>query len=179
MTANVIKSEEVNFLCGTETTKGWKIKVDVEDDKLEFKEQDKMVKIEESEGSHQLVKLEMVGIEEESVNFLKEEDDAVVCKSVLRKIHKILNHKSKEHLNFSYCNAGKLTPQARKWIDRVVKTCMICKKNKKSNSKPSVAIPSNNICILIFFYLKYLTDNPLRIHHGILCLLRFHLLKFL
>ena len=73
VTANVINSEEVNFLCGRETTKGWKIKVDMEDDKLEFKEQDKNMKIEESGGGHQLVKLEKVGnyFDEESVIFLK------------------------------------------------------------------------------------------------------------
>ena len=90
MTANVINSEEVNFLCGRETTKGWKKKVDMKDDKLEFKEQDKIVKTEESEGGHQLVKLEKVAndFDEETVNFLKEEDDAVVSESVVRKIHK-------------------------------------------------------------------------------------------
>ena len=37
VTTNIINSEEVNFLCGRETTKGWKIKVDMEEDKLEFK----------------------------------------------------------------------------------------------------------------------------------------------
>ena len=43
--ANVIISDEVNFLSGRETTKGWKIKVDIEEDKLEFKEQGKIVKL--------------------------------------------------------------------------------------------------------------------------------------
>ena len=33
-----------------------------------------------------------------------------------------------------------MTPQVRKWMDRVVRTCKICKKNKKSNPKPTVAI---------------------------------------
>ena len=115
----------------------------MEDDKLEFKEQDKIVKIEESEGGHQLVKLEKVGddFEEETVNFLREDDDAVVSESVVKKINKILNHKSKEQLNYAYRNAGKMTPQVRKWIDKVVRTCKVCKRNKKSNSKPSVAIP--------------------------------------
>ena len=31
VTANVINSEEVNFLCGRETTKGQKIRVNMED----------------------------------------------------------------------------------------------------------------------------------------------------
>ena len=80
------------------------------------------------------------------MNFLKEEDDAVVSESVVRKIHKILNHKSKEQMNYAYSNAGKMTPQDRKWIDRVVRTCKICKRNKKSNPKPSVTIPRVTDC---------------------------------
>ena len=50
--ANVINSNEVNFLCGKETIKEWKTKVDYEDDKLEFKEQDKNVELMESECGH-------------------------------------------------------------------------------------------------------------------------------
>ena len=85
------------------------------------------------------MKLEQVGndFDEESVNFLKEEDDAVVSEGAVRKINKILNHKSKEQIK---SNARKTTPQVRKWIDRVVRTYKICKRNKKSNSKPTVAI---------------------------------------
>ena len=62
------------------------------------------------------MKLEQVGndFDEESVNFLKEEDDAVVSESAVRKIHKILNHKSKEQMNYAYSNAGKIKPQVRK-----------------------------------------------------------------
>ena len=52
-----------------------------------------------------------------------------------------MNNKRKEQRNYAYSNAGKMTPQVRKWIDRVVRTCKICKKNRKSNSKPKVEIP--------------------------------------
>ena len=75
------------------------------------------------------------------MNFLKKEDDTVVSESAIRKIHKKLNHKSKEQMNYAYSNAGKMMPQVRKLIDRVVRTCKICKRNKNSNSKPTVAIP--------------------------------------
>ena len=42
----------------------------MEEDKLEFKEQGKIVKLKESEGGHQLVNLEQVGndFDEESIN---------------------------------------------------------------------------------------------------------------
>ena len=45
VTVNMINADEVNFLCGRETTKGWKIKVDMEEDKLEFKKQGKIVSL--------------------------------------------------------------------------------------------------------------------------------------
>ena len=47
------------------------------------------------------------------MNFVKEVE-AVMSESAVRKIHKILNHKSKEQMNYAYSNAGKMTPQARK-----------------------------------------------------------------
>ena len=89
------------------------------------------------------MRLEKVGndFDEEEVNFLKEEVDAVASESAIRKIHKIWNHKSKEQMNYTYSNAGKMAPQVRKWINRVLRTCNICKKKKRSNSKPTVAIP--------------------------------------
>ena len=69
-----------------------------------------------------------------------ENENEVDSEEAIRKINKILNHKSKEQLNYAYRNAGKMTPQVRKWIDKVVRTCKVCKRNKKSNSKPSVVI---------------------------------------
>ena len=88
------------------------------------------MKLRRSEGGHQLAKLEQVGtnFDDESVNFVKEEDDAVMSESAMRKIHKILNHKSKEQMNYAYSYAGKMTPSVRRWIDREVRTCKICKR---------------------------------------------------
>ena len=42
LVANLINSDEVNFLGGKQTIKGQKTKVDVEEDKLEFRDQDKV-----------------------------------------------------------------------------------------------------------------------------------------
>ena len=41
----------------------------------------------------------------------------------------------------TYENAGKLNNDARRLIDEVVDKCEICKKNSRSESKPSVVIP--------------------------------------
>ena len=42
---------------------------------------------------------------------------------------------------FAYKNAGKLSEGVRKKINEVVDKCEICKKNRKSNPRPAVAIP--------------------------------------
>ena len=47
---SVINADEINLLCGKEKNKGWKSKVDLEDDKLEFKGHDKIVELTESDG---------------------------------------------------------------------------------------------------------------------------------
>ena len=119
--ANIINSDEVNFLCGKETIKNWKTKVDFEEDKLEFKEQEKSVRLMKSEGGQHLAKLELVGtwMDDEAVYLVKNEEDVSGDKAV-RKIHKILNHKSKEQMYYAYRNAGKLTNEVKKVIDNVV-----------------------------------------------------------
>ena len=62
----------------------------------------------------------------------------MVSESAVKKINKILNHKNKEQLNYAYRNTGKMTPKVRRWIDKVVRTWKVCKRNRKSNSRPSV-----------------------------------------
>ena len=86
----------MNFLCGKETIKKWKNKVDFEDYKLEFKDQEKNMNLADSDGGH-LVKLELVGTwkDYKSVYLVKNEED-VTGENAVKKIHLILNHKSKE-----------------------------------------------------------------------------------
>ena len=45
LVANLIILDEVNFLCGKETNKGWKTKVDMKEHELEFRDQDKVVEL--------------------------------------------------------------------------------------------------------------------------------------
>ena len=94
---SIINADEVNFFCGKETTQVWKTKVDLEDDKLEFKGQDKVIDLIELDGGHQLAKLEMVRRwdDNEAVYFIKQEEDAVSNENAVRKVHKIFNHKNK------------------------------------------------------------------------------------
>ena len=88
-----------------------------------------------------LINLETVGewTDEDSVCFVKKEDDVTTRKAV-SKIHRILNHKRIEQMEYAYRNAGKLDTETRKMIREVVESCEICKKNTRSKSKPSVAI---------------------------------------
>ena len=89
-----------------------------------------------------LAKLELVGTwKNEDAIYLIENEDEVSSDKAIRKIHKILNHKSKEQMHYAYRNAGKLNEETRKKIDEIVDNCAICKKNGHSKSKPRVAIP--------------------------------------
>ena len=71
---------------------------------------------------------------------MKNEED-VTGENVLKKIHKILNHKSKEQIYYAYRNAGKLDKEVKKTIDTVVGKCEICKRNVHSRLRPLVAVP--------------------------------------
>ena len=53
VTANVIDSNDVNFLCGKETLKEWKSMLDFEDSKLGFKEKYKEVDLVRGEATCQ------------------------------------------------------------------------------------------------------------------------------
>ena len=70
---------------------------------------------------------------------VKEADDLKTFPAV-RKIHTVLNHKSKEQMLYAFRNAGKLDGEMRHLIEEVIGKCEICKKNARSKSKPSVAI---------------------------------------
>ena len=59
VTADVIESDEVTFLCGEETLMNWRTTLDFRERKLGFKEIKKEVQL--IKESHMLVKLELVG----------------------------------------------------------------------------------------------------------------------
>ena len=139
--ASVIDSEEVNFLCGKETIKKWKTKVDFEEYKQEFKAKDNNVELIESEGGHLLARLELVGTWKNDKAFYLVEKDDVSSDGAVKKIYKILNLKSKEQMYYAYRNVGKLNEEVKKTIDAVVDKCEICNKNSHSKSRPSVAVP--------------------------------------
>ena len=61
VTAYIIDADRVNFLLGRETIKEWKLRIDHEEDKLEFKEKGKKVELIESKGGHLIAQLELVG----------------------------------------------------------------------------------------------------------------------
>ena len=124
VTVYIIDADRVNFLLGRETIKEWKLRIDHEEDKLEFKEKDKKVKLIESKGGHLIAQLELVGKwEDKDAIYLVENENEVNSEKVIRKIHKILNHKSKEQMHYAFRNAGKLNEEIRKKIDEVVDKC--------------------------------------------------------
>ena len=82
VTANVIVSDEVNFLCGEETLQGWRMVLDFEDKKLGFKGIDKMVELKKQ--GNLVVKLQLVGTwkEDEAVFLVAKEKDIKSLKAV-------------------------------------------------------------------------------------------------
>ena len=106
VTANIIESEEVTFMCGEQTLMEWMTVLDFAEQKLGFKQQDKSAVL--VKGSHLLARLELVGRwkDKEAVFLVEKEKDAQSLKAV-QKIHKILNHKQKEQMYYTYRNAGK------------------------------------------------------------------------
>ena len=60
LTAYIIDADRVNFLLGRETIKEWKLRIDHEEDKLEFNKKDKKVKLIESKGGNLIAQLELV-----------------------------------------------------------------------------------------------------------------------
>ena len=88
-----------------------------------------------------MAKLELVGtMEEDDMVYLVEKEVDVSSDGAVKKINKILNHKSKDQIYYTYRNAGKLNEDTKKMIDAVVDKCEICKKNVGSKSRPSVVI---------------------------------------
>ena len=86
-----------------------------------------------------LIDQENVGelTEERSVCFVKKESD-VISNKIVNKIHRILNHKRVEQMEYTYRIAENLNKK-KKHIKEVEEKCEICKKNGRSKSKPYVA----------------------------------------
>ena len=75
VTAHVIESDEVDFLCGEETLQGWRAVLDFEEKKIRFKGIERMVKVEKQ--SHLVIKLHLGDTwqEDEEVLLVTEEKE--------------------------------------------------------------------------------------------------------
>ena len=88
------------------------MRLDFEEDRREFKGKDKNVNLIESKGGHLLAQLQLVGTwKNKDAIYLVENEDDVSSDKTIQKIHKILNHKSKEQMHYAYRNAGKLNEE--------------------------------------------------------------------
>ena len=67
--------------------------------------------------------------------FVRREVD-VTPRKAIEKIHKILNHKKKEQMEYSYRTTRKLDTETKNIIKEVVDQCEICKQNGRSKSRP-------------------------------------------
>ena len=109
VTAYIIDAERVNFLLGRESIKELDMMLDLPRDRIIFEGKGKKVKTAESKGGHSVVNLELVGKWEDSdAIYLVEKEGDVRSDQAITKIHKVLNHKSKEQMIYAYRNVGKL-----------------------------------------------------------------------
>ena len=58
----------------------------------------------------------------------------------IMKIHESTNHKSENNMLHAYRNAGKLNDGVRKSVKKVIESCNVCKKYKRSQGKPKVTL---------------------------------------
>ena len=113
--AYIIDAERVNFLLGRESIKELYMMLDLPGDRIVFKEKGKKVETVESKGGHSVVNLELVGKWEDSdAIYLLEKEGDVMSDQAVKKIHKAMNHKSKEQILYAYKNVGKLNKEIRK-----------------------------------------------------------------
>ena len=135
--------------------------IHVPDQKIVFKEKGKKVETVENNVGHIVVNLELVGKWEDSeAIYLVEKEDDVKSEKVIKRIHKILNHKGKEQIIYTYRNAGKLDEGIRKKINEIVDKCEVCKKNSKSKPKPALAIPkATEFSSIVSIHLKIMGDK--------------------
>ena len=99
----------------------WKTALYFEEQKLKFNDNGKSTSLNLSEGGHMLINLERVGewTDKDSICFVKKEKDVTTMKAIA-KIHKILNHKKIEQMEYAYRNAGKLYSDTRKMIREIL-----------------------------------------------------------
>ena len=106
VSAHMIDSNDVNFLCGKDTMKEWKTVLDLS------------------------VKLELVGrLNDKNAMFLVEEEEYLSYVKAVTKINNVLNNKGREQMFFAFRNAAKLDKETRRLIYFIIDTCKIGKKN--------------------------------------------------
>ena len=97
VTAYIIEAERVNFLLGKESIMDLDIMLDCPRHRIVFNEKGKKIETLESSSGHMVVNLEFA---EECKNneaiYLVEKEDDVKSEKAIKRIHKNINHKSKE-----------------------------------------------------------------------------------
>ena len=109
----------------------WRTVLYFEEEKLKYNDSGNSTKLTLSEGGHMLMNLERVGewTDEDSVYLVKEKNGTM--RKAINKIHRILNHKKMEQMEYAFRNAWKLNTETRRLTKEVVENCEICKQNER------------------------------------------------
>ena len=136
----MIEAENIPLLFGNSTLEEWEGELNLKTKVLKVNiDGNKEIKYHESRGGHVVIPLYPDFTTEETVFLMNKEVDLEDEKKI-RKIHESTNHKSENNMLHAYRNAGKLTDTVRKSIKKVIETCDVCKKYKKSQGKPKVSL---------------------------------------
>ena len=100
-------------------------------------------------------------IQEECALVDKTTKDKLATLETIRKIHEVTNHKNADNLLWAFKCADMTDPDLRKNINKTVTNCKICKKFKKTFSRPKTTLPkSTEFNQIVTMDLKFFGSVP-------------------
>ena len=81
--------------------------------------------------------------DELGVLFLEDKEEELCSFKVVRSVHNVNRHKSKDQLIAAYRNAGWMSPELRDIIHQIVNDCRVCQKFGKSVPRPRITLPTS------------------------------------
>ena len=147
----------VPFLFGKDTGTDWEAELKMKEERLNLRVTKDVIKSFPSPtiGSHYKIRLHDLKEWEikETVHLVKEEmkihltqeekNEALVSYNNVKKIHEVTNHKSADNLMWAFKCADLLDADLRKTVSRVINDCKICRKFKKTFSRPKSTLPKS------------------------------------
>ena len=163
---------EVPFLFGKDTGELWEANLNMKKEYLDlkFSENEENTFPCPTIGSHYKIKLhdlqewelkETVNLVETVYLTQEEKKDKLVTFETIKKIHETTNHKNAKDLMWAFKCANLMDSELRKKIQDVVTECKVCRKFKKTFSRPKSTLPkSTEFNQIVTLDLKFFEKTP-------------------